>query len=80
MHCSICGSQMLTSGCPQCTSRSRPVAYVFHEDTVVPPTLPQLASWRTAARELLSKLPGCSVCNWSDWIKDMDAETAKRTR
>lgn len=61
MNCSICGSQMLTSGCPQCSTRSRLVAYTFYEDTAVPPSLPKLTSWRTVARELLSKLPRCGI-------------------
>jgi hypothetical protein len=59
MNCSICGSRMFTSGCPQCTTRSRPIAYTFQGEVAPNPGLPGLEGWRSAARDLLSKLPRC---------------------
>lgn len=52
---------MLTSGCPQCSTRSRPIAYTFHEPIAPFPGLPRLGGWRAVARDLLSKLPRCEM-------------------
>ena len=65
MNCSICGSRMFTSWCPQCTTRSRPVAYTFQGEVaprVVFSNQQQIDFWKMAARDLLSKLPRCNLC------------------